>query len=159
MILACLTLPAQTAAPAPAPAPTVRAQYAWGYEGPDGEGTGTLSLLVVPATGRVVLELHGLGERLVLLEGDRASGYRVRVPRQKLDDHAATLGELPLPFLPQVASPEALLALLQTGAGPGVTVKAQDEQGPVKLHWQGRDARGRTEQVWLTRKRWEEAPR
>lgn len=147
--------PAQ-AAPVPVAA-LVKAQYGWGYEGPDGEGTGTLSLLVDPATGRVVIELHGLGERLLLLEGDRASGYHVIAPRQKLDQRAPTLGGLPLPFLPQLASPEALLALLRTGSGPGVSVRKRDDQGPVKLHWQGQDDRGRTEQVWLDRKRWEEA--
>ena len=144
--------PAQVA---PAPAPIVKAQYGWGYEGPDGEGTGTLSLLVDPATGRVVLELHGLGERLLLLEGDRATGYRAQAPRRNLDEHAATLGALSLPFLPQIASPEALLALLRTGEGPGVSVQKRDEQGPVKLHWQGKDAQGHLEQVWLSRKRWE----
>jgi len=140
----------------PAPSAPVRAQYGWGYAGPDGEGTGTLSLLMDAATGKLVLELHGLGERLVLLEGDRASGYRVLAPRQKLDQRAPTLAELPLPFLPQVPSVEALLKLLRTGEGPGVTVRKRDAQGPAKLHWQGQDPKGRTEQVWLDRKRWEE---
>lgn len=152
-----LQQPPAQAAPAPAAAP-VRAQYGWGYEGPDGEGTGTLSLLVDAASGRVVLELHGLGERLLLLEGDRASGYHVLAPRQKLDQRAASLAALPLPFLPQIGSPEALLALLRTGEGPGVSVQKRDALGPVKLHWQGQDGRGRTEQVWLDRKRWEEHP-
>ena len=142
---------------APAPPPSVKALYGWGYEGPEGEGTGTLSLWVEPATGRIVMELQGLGERLLLLEGDRASGYRVQVPRQKLDERAPTLAALPLPFLPQVASPEALLALLHTGVGPGVSIQKQDATGPVKLHWTGQDPKGRTEQVWLTRKRWVEA--
>ncbi len=156
MILFFQAIPAQ-AAPAPAGlvAP-VRAQYGWGYSGPDGEGTGTLSLLMDAATGKLVLELHGLGERLVLLEGDRASGYHVLAPRQKLDQRAATLADLPLPFLPQVPSVEALLKLLRTGEGPGVTVTRKDATGPLKLHWQGQDPMGRTEQVWLDRKRWEE---
>ena len=150
-------VPAAQAAPAPsAPQAPVRAQYGWGYEGPDGEGTGTLSVLVDAATGRLVLELHGLGERLLLLEGDRASGYRVQVPRQKLDQRAASLGALPLPFLPEVASPEALLKLLRTGEGAGVTVTKRDAQGPAKLHWRGMDPQGHPEQVWLERKRWEE---
>jgi hypothetical protein len=134
----------------------VRAQYGWGYEGPDGEGTGTLSVLVDAATGKLVLELHGLGERLLLLEGDRAAGYRVQVPRQKLDRRSPTLAGLPLPFLPEVASPEALLKLLRTGEGAGVNVTKGDAQGPVKLHWRGEDAKGREEQVWLDRKRWED---
>jgi hypothetical protein len=156
VILFFQAIPAQ-AAPAPAAlAAPVRAQYGWGYSGPDGEGTGTLSLLMDAATGKLVLELHGLGERLVLLEGDQASGYHVLAPRQKLDQRAATLADLPLPFLPQVPSVEALLKLLRTGEGPGVTVTRKDATGPLKLHWQGQDPKGRTEQVWLDRKRWEE---
>lgn len=141
---------------APAPAAPVRAQYGWGYSGAGGEGTGTLNLLMDPGTGRLVVELHGLGERLLLLEGDRASGYRLQVPRQKVDQRAATLAELPLPFLPQVASVEALLRLLRNGEGPGVSVLKKDATGPRKLHWQGRDPQGKDEQVWLDRKRWDE---
>jgi hypothetical protein len=146
------TPPAETA---PAPVLPVRAQYGWGYSGASGEGTGTLNLLMEPSSGRLVAELHGLGERLLLLEGDRASGYRLQVPRQKLDQRAATLAELPLPFLPQVASVEALLRLLQLGEGPGVSVLKKDAAGPLKLHWRGRDPQGKDEQVWLNRKRWE----
>ena len=140
---------------APAPILPVRAQYGWGYAGAEGEGVGTLSLLMDVGSGRLVLELHGPGERLLLLEGDRASGYRLQVPRQKLDQRAATLANLPLPFLPQVPSVEALLRLLRTGEGVGVTVTKTDARGPRKLHWKGRDARGKDEQVWLERKRWE----
>ncbi len=140
----------------PAPATPIRAQYGWGYAGPDGEGVGTLSLFMEPASGRLVLELHAPGERLVLLEGDGASGYRLLVPRQKLDQRAASLSQLPLPFLPHVPSVEALLRLLRTGEGTGVSVTKKDAQGPLKLHWQGKDARGKEEQVWLERKRWEE---
>jgi len=151
-------MPLQTppAAVAPAPAAPVRAQYGWGYSGDEGEGTGTLNLLMEPGTGRLVVELHGPGERLLLLEGDRASGYRLQVPRQKLDQRAATLAELPLPFLPQVPSVEALLRLLRTGEGAGVSVLKKDATGPLKLHWRGKDHRGKDEQVWLDRKRWEE---
>ncbi|GLH66267.1 hypothetical protein [Geothrix edaphica] len=139
----------------PAPAVPVRAQYGWGYSGAGGEGTGTLNLLMEPGSGRLVAELHGLGERLLLLEGDRASGYRLQVPRQKVDQRAATLAELPLPFLPQMASVEALLRLLRAGEGPGVSILKQDAMGPLKLHWRGRDPQGREEQVWLSRKRWD----
>jgi hypothetical protein len=120
---------------------------------------GTLSLLMEPASGRLVLELHAPGERLVLLEGDRAAGYRLQVPRQKIDQRALLLSQLPLPFLPQVPSVEALLRLLRTGEGAGVTVTKKDAQGPLKLHWQGKDLRGKDEHVWLERKRWEEAGR
>ena len=154
MMLALPAPQAQAAPAPPAPVP-VKALYGWGYEGPEGEGTGLLSLFLDPATGRVVMEIQGLGERLLLLEGDRAAGYRVQVPRQKLDARAATLAGLPLPFLPQIPSPGALLALLRQGAGPGVTIQKQDALGPVKLHWTGKDPQGRTEQVWLTRKRWQ----
>ena len=141
---------------APALAAPIRAQYGWGYAGPDGEGVGTLSLLMEPASGRLILELHAPGERLVLLEGDGAAGYRLQVPRQKVDQHAASLSQLPLPFLPQVPSVAALLRLLRTGEGTGVSVTKKDAQGPLKLHWRGKDARGKDEQVWLERKRWEE---
>lgn len=151
-------------APPPTPAPIstpaaarpVRAQYGWGYAGPDGEGVGTLSLLMDAATGRLILELHGPGERLMLLEGDHAAGYRLQVPRQKVDQRAPYLAQLPLPFLPQVPSVEALLRLLRTGEGAGLSVLKKDAQGPLKLHWRGKDARGKDEQVWLDRKRWEE---
>ncbi|MBP1770932.1 MAG: hypothetical protein H6P99_95 [Holophagaceae bacterium] len=150
--------PSAPAVVAPAPvSPTIRAQYGWGYAGPEGEGIGTLSLLMNGATGRLVVELHGPGERLLLLEGDHASGYRLQVPRQKLDQRAPYLAQLPLPFLPQMPSVEALLRLLRTGEGAGVSVLKKDAQGPLKLHWRGKDARGKDEQVWLDRKRWEES--
>ncbi|MBI1752076.1 MAG: hypothetical protein HY014_11535 [Acidobacteria bacterium] len=152
-----LQAPPAIAAPAQAAAGPVRAQYGWGYTGPDGEGVGTLSLLLEAATGRLVLELHAPGERLMLLEGDRASGYRLQVPRQKVDQRAASLAQLPLPFLPQVQSVEGLLRLLRTGEGAGLSVQKKDAKGPLKLHWRGKDARGKEEQVWLDRKRWEEA--
>jgi len=73
-----------------------------------------------------------------------------------VDQRATYLSELALPFLPQVLSVEGLLHLLRTGEGAGVTVQKKDAQGPLKLHWQGRDPKGRDEQVWLDRKRWEE---
>ncbi len=141
---------------APAPAAPIRAQYGWGYTGPEGEGVGTLSLLMEAASGRLILELHAPGERLLLLDGDAASGYRLQVPRQKVDQRAPYLSQLSLPFLPQVLSVEGLLHLLRTGEGTGVSVQKKDAQGPLKLHWQGKDPRGKDEQVWLDRKRWEE---
>ena len=141
---------------APATATPIRAQYGWGYAGPDGEGVGTLSLLMEAASGHLILELHAPGERLLLLEGDTASGYRLQVPRQKIDQRATYLSQLSLPFLPQVLSVEGLLHLLRTGEGAGVSVQKKDAQGPLKLHWQGKDPKGKDEQVWLDRKRWEE---
>ena len=134
----------------------VRAMYGWGYSGPDGEGVGTLSLLLEPKSGRLILELHAQGESLVLLDGDRATGYHLLAPRQKLDQRSATLAGLPLPFLPQTPSVEALLRLLRTGEGAGVSVTKKDATGPLKLHWVGKDPKGKTEQVWLDRKRWED---
>jgi hypothetical protein len=108
-----------------------------------------------PVSGRLVIELHGPGERLLLLEGTQASGYHLLVPRQNLDQRAGSLAQLPLPFLPQVASVEGLVKLLRTGEGPGMAVQKKDAQGPLKLHWQGKDPRGKAQQVWLERKRWE----
>jgi hypothetical protein len=145
-------------APPAAPRPQVRAQYRWGYAGADGQGKGVLSVLLEPATGRTVLELQGLGERLLLLEGDRASGYRVQIPRQELDVRAATLDAIPLPFFPQLGSPEALYRMLAEGTGAGVKVTKKDDQGPVKLRYQGDDAKGREVMVWLERTRWELGP-
>ncbi len=140
---------------APSPATPLRASYGWGYVGPEGEGTGTLNVLVDKATGKVVLELHGLGERLLILEGDRAAGYRVQIPRDKVDVRGASLAELPLPFLPALGSPEGLLRLLMEGTGPGISVQKKDAKGPLKLHYQGKDPKGRSEEVWLTRKVWQ----
>lgn len=156
---ALLLVPALLLAQAPAQVPAqpriLKAQYAWGYAGSDGEGQGTLSLLVEPSTGRVVLEVHGLGERLCLLSGATASGYRLQIPRSKVDRQVPDFGALPLPFLPQLGSPEALMRLLTQGEGPGVKVTARDAQGPRKLKYSGRDDGGKEVLVWLERKRWE----
>ncbi len=139
------------------PSGPLRAQYSWGYLGADGEGRGTLVVLLEPTSGRVVLELHGVGERLVFLEGDSAQGYHLLIPRRKVDDRAAGLGDLDLPFLPQVGSVAALCRLLSEGEGPGVKVSKRDAQGPVKLRYEGKDDRGKAVKVWLTRERWEPA--
>lgn len=140
---------------APAVSTPLRASYAWGYVGAEGEGSGTLNVLLDTASGRVVLELHGLGERLLLLEGDRASGYRVQIPRDKVDARQASFGALPLPFLPALGSVEGLEALLKEGKGPGIAIQKRDGQGPIKLHYKGKDAKGHEEEVWLTRKVWQ----
>ena len=138
-----------------APRPPLKAQYQWGYAGADGQGKGTLNVLLDPATGRTVVELMGLGERLMLLEGDSAAGYRVQIPRQKIDTSAPTLAAIPLPFLPQIGSPDALYRMLAEGAGPGVKVTRRDPQGPVKLSYKGADDKGKEILVWLARTRWE----
>jgi hypothetical protein len=148
-------VPAAAAEPAPAPKPALRAQYRWGYAGADGQGKGILSVALDPATGRTVLELQGLGERLMLLEGDSASGYRVRIPRQNLDEQAATLAAVPLPFFPQLGGPDALYRMLAEGTGSGVKVTSRDAQGPMKLRYQGADDKGREVMVWLERTRWD----
>jgi hypothetical protein len=162
LLLACaccaqsVPVPAPAPAAAPAPQPLLRAQYQWGYVGADGQGKGDLNVLLDPATGRAVLELQGLGERLMLLEGDRAGGYRVQIPRRKVDASAPTLAAVPLPFFPQVGNVEALYRLLAQGDGAGVKVTKRDASGPVKMRYQGNDDRGREVMVWLTRTRWEQ---
>lgn len=146
-------------APPPAPAPTAyRAQYAWGYAGIDGEGRGTLSLQWDPTSEAVVLELHGLGERLLLLTGNRASGYHLQIPRQGVDTQSASFRDLPLPFLPSLGDVKALHRLLTQGEGPGVQASRFDASGPRNLRYRGQDERGHDVTVWLTRKRWESLP-
>ena len=148
----------QGEAQTPAQAPTqqgVRAQYDWGYAGMDGEGSGTLSLLVEPSTGRVVAELHGVGERLMFLSGDHSSGYRIQIPRQEIDKHCPTFASLPIPFLPQLGSTEALYRLLSEGVGPGVKIRKRDKLGPVKFSYKGLDEHGKDVMVWMKRTRWE----
>jgi len=147
---------AQTPA-APAPRPLLRAQYAWGFAGGRDQGKGTLAVLIEPATGRTVLEIQGLGERLALLEGDRATGYRVQIPRQKVDVRAASLAGIPLPFFPELGSADQLYQLLADGTAAGVQVTQRDASGPVKLRYQGTDAKGKELTVWLERTRWEPA--
>ncbi len=138
-----------------APAAPLRAQYDWGYVGADGEGKGTFSVLVDAPSGKVVLELHGLGERLVLLQGDAAGGYRIQIPRRKLDRQVKAIGELPVPFLPALGNVDALQKLLLVGEGPGVKVTERDAQGPLKLRYKGKDEQGNDVMVWLTRTRFE----
>lgn len=145
-------LPAAQEVPAPK-IEIIRAQYTWGYLDNDGEGKGTLAVLVDAATGRVVLEIHGLGERLMLLEGDRTKGYRVQIPRHKIDQTTLKLDGLPLPFLPQIKTAEGLRDLITHGTGAGVKVTKKDTKGPVKLKYQGKDDRGKEVQVWLQRTR------
>jgi hypothetical protein len=156
-VLMC-SFPAFAQAPPPVPQTakvTVRAQYNWGYSGMDGEGSGTLSVLVEPETGKVVMELHGLGERLMLLTGNQSGGYHIQIPRRELDRMVASFNALPLPFLPQLGSSEALYRLLSEGVGPGVKVTKRDAQAPLKLRYQGRDEQGKDVMVWMNRTRWE----
>jgi hypothetical protein len=133
----------------------VKAQYDWGYATPDGQGKGTLAILLEPGAGRIILELQGLGERLMLLDGNSKEGFHLLIPRRQVDQRASSLAALPLPFLPRLGSPEALHRLLTSGQGPGVTVTKKDKDGPVKLRYDGVDDNGKELTVWLTRTRWE----
>jgi hypothetical protein len=154
--LSATPAPALSATPAPTqPAPAIRAQYQWGYAGAEGQAKGLLNILLDPATGRTVVELQGLGERLMLLQGDSAAGYHVQIPRRKVDTQAPTLAAVQLPFFPQVGSPDALYRLLTEGSVPGVKVTSRDADGPVKLRYEGSDDQGREVTVWLKRTRWE----
>ena len=150
-----LVLAACVALPLCAQAPVVKAQYAWGYASPDGQGKGLLDVLIDPATGRTILELQGLGERLLLLEGNPKDGFHLLIPRRSVDQRAATLGALDLPFLPKLGSPEGLYKLLTLGEASGVKVTKRDQDGPVKMRYDGLDDSGKELTVWLTRTRWE----
>ena len=140
-----------------APHAAVRAQYAWSYEAADANGSGTLSLLMEPASGRLVLEIHSFGERLALLSGDATGGYRLQIPKERKDLSSPSLAELPLPFLPDVKSVEALLRALELGEGPGLTVLKRRDGVPLKLRYKSLDEKGESVLLWLTRKRWETA--
>lgn len=153
-----LAPPALQAPPAQATPDAIRAQYAWGYVGEGGEGKGLLSVLVDAASGAVIVEVQGLGERLVLLKGDAAAGYHLLIPRREVDARAASMASLPIPFIPQMGSPAALRALLVEGVGPGVKVSKRDARGPVKLRYLGQDEQGREVRVWLERKLWQPGP-
>lgn len=137
---------------------TLKAQYSWGYAGADGEGQGTLAILLEPVSGRLVIELHGLGERLALAAGDRATGYRIQIPRRNMDQMAPDVAGLRLPFLPSLGGIEGLQRLMTLGEGPGVKVTKRDKLGPKKMKYKGKDENGKEVLVWLTRERWETAP-
>ena len=150
---------AQAATPdtsTPFPSKVLRAQYSWGYVGMEGEGKGTLSLLLEPHAGKAIIELHGLGERLLLLTGDRATGYHLQIPRQSLDQTVPNFSALPLPFLPKLGDVQALHKLLVDGEGAGVSVTKRDATGPLKLRYRGQDEHGKDVMVWMERTRWEQ---
>jgi len=137
------------------PPQAFRAMYDWGFASPSGEGKGTLAVLVDQSNGKTVIELHALSERLVLLEGDSDSGYRIQIPRNKIDERAASLGSLPIPFLPELKDADGLAKLLTEGTGPGVKASRKDANGPRQLRWDGKDERGESCTVWLKRTRFE----
>ncbi|HJW08057.1 MAG TPA: hypothetical protein VJ483_00385 [Holophagaceae bacterium] len=150
-----LSQPQPAAVTAAAARRPVRAQYAWSYEAADANGSGTLSLLMDPAGGRLVLEIHSYGERVAFLSGDAAGGYRLQIPKEGKDLSSPSLAELPLPFLPDVKSVDALLTALERGEGPGLTVLKRGDGAPLKLRYKSLDEKGESILLWLTRKRWE----
>lgn len=133
----------------------LKAQYSWGYAGADGQGKGTLNLLLEPDAGRLLLELHGLGERIALLSGEAGGAYRLQIPRKSLDITQPSLEALQLPFLSKVGSVDRLYRFLHDGEFPGVKVTKKDASGPLKLRYRGSDERGKEYMVWLERTRWE----
>ena len=134
----------------------IKAQYKWGYVGPEGQGKGLMNVLVEVSTGQVVLELQGLGERMMLLSGDRANGYRVQIPRNGVDQNSLNIESLPLPFLPNLRSVQGLENLLRKGTSQGVDIAKRDSHGPIKLHYLGKNEHGKEIEIWLDRTHWSE---
>ena len=147
--------PAQLASAPEAPLPfaSLKAQYKWSFRGATGSGSGTLALSLEPASGKLVLEVFSYGERIALVDGDDATGYQLVLPKEQVNRTVPTLAELPLPFLPQAGSVEALARAL--ALGEGLSVKKRDALGPVKLRYAGQDNEGKPVEIQLTRKRWE----
>jgi len=139
----------------PQPPQAFRAMYDWGFASPSGEGKGTLAILVDLSNGAVIIELHAMSERLMLLDGNKTSGYRVQVPRDGLDESASSLSGLPIPFLPTLSDANGLVRLLTEGTGPGVKASSKDSNGPRRLRWDGKDNKGESCTVWLRRTRFE----
>ena len=149
-----ILLPPAIPAPAPLPFASLRAEYKWSFRGAKESGGGTLVTLLEPASGRFVLEVFSYGERLALVDGDAAAGYRILLPKQSVDRTVPTLEDLPLPFLPQAGSVDALARALALGEGDGLSVVQRDGLGPVKLRFEGRDEDGAAIEVQLIRKQW-----
>jgi hypothetical protein len=150
--------PIQTPAPeSPLPFASLKAQYKWSFRGAKDSGSGTLALRLEPVGGKLVLEVFTYGDRLALVDGDSAGGYQLVLPKEHVNRTVPALAELPLPFLPQAGSVEALARALANGEGDGLSVEKRDGQGPVKLRYTGRDSSGNPVEVHLTRKRWEPA--
>jgi hypothetical protein len=148
----------QTPAPeSPLPFASLKAQYKWSFRGAKDSGSGTLALRLEPGGGKLVLEVFAYGDRLALVDGDSAGGYQFVLPKENVNRTVPTLAELPLPFLPQAGSVEALARALANGEGDGLPVEKRDDKGPVKLRYTGHDSAGNPLEVQLTRKRWEPA--
>ena len=138
----------------PLPFRALRAEYKWSIRRAKESGGGTLTLLIEPATGKLVLEVFSYGDRLALVDGDASAGYQVVLPKEQVNRTVPGLADLPLPFLPQAGSVEALARALAFGEGSGVTVEKRDDLGPVKLGYQGLSEDGSAMEVHLIRKRW-----
>jgi len=132
-----------------------RAIYDWGFASPSGEGKGTLAVLLEPFSGRVIIELYALSERLMLLEGNTENGYRIQIPRNGVDERASLLSELPIPFLPALKDANGLARLLLEGIGHGVKASRKDSHGPKRLRWEGKDDKNEHCAVWLKRVRFD----
>jgi hypothetical protein len=132
-----------------------RAMYDWGFASLSGEGKGALVVLVNLTNGKVVIELHAMSERMMLLEGNGDTGYRVQIPRDGIDESASSLSELPIPFLPNLKDANGLARLLTEGIGPGVKASRKDANGPKQLRWDGKDNQNKPCTVWLKRTRFE----
>lgn len=143
--------------PKPLPFASLRAQYKWSFKGAKESGSGTLVILLAPSGAKLVLEVFSYGDRLALVDGDAAAGYQVMLPKQEVNRTVPTLADLPLPFLPQAGSVEALARALALGEGEGLSVDRRDALGPVSLRFSGQDDGGAPIEVRLTRKRWEPA--
>ncbi|HTL98456.1 MAG TPA: hypothetical protein VL181_06585 [Holophagaceae bacterium] len=156
-----LAAPAQAGAQLPAPEPpkalpfaSLRAEYKWSLRGAKDGGSGTLVVLLQPASGKLVLEVFTFGERLALVDGDAAAGYQVVLPKEQVDRTVAGLADLPLPFLPQTGSVDSLARALAFGEGRGITVRQRDNLGPSRLAYEGLAEDGSALEVELIRKRW-----
>jgi hypothetical protein len=132
-----------------------RAIYDWGFASPSGEGKGTLVVLIDLSNEKVIIELHAISERLMFLEGNKDTGYRIQIPRNSIDECAPSLSEMPIPFLPALNDAHGLARLLTEGTGPGVKASRKDANGPRRLRWDGKDDRKESCTVWLTRTRFE----
>ncbi|HEU4952044.1 MAG TPA: hypothetical protein VFT46_08820, partial [Holophagaceae bacterium] len=79
------------APPAPLPFASVRAKYKWSLRDGKESGSGTLVVLLAPASGKLVLEIFSFSDRLALVDGDSARGYQVVLPRQQVNRTVPTL--------------------------------------------------------------------
>jgi hypothetical protein len=91
----------------------LKAQYTCRYIGPEEHGKGSMNMMVEESTAQVVIEFQEPGERFALLLGYRDNGHHLRIPRQGVDQTSPSIGNLPLPFLPNVGRTEGLVSLLK----------------------------------------------